>query len=376
MRLIISLLIAISLITAPTHPTAADIFLTSKVKDISDRKYEKAVIELLDNAKDSIVISMYFINLSQEPSPANLMLNDLLEARQRGVDVTIYLNTKHYDPKVDKDFFVQNPTIKKLKSAGCLIYLMPSQRKLHDKLIIVDNRYIVEGSTNWSIKGLRRNFESSTLIDSPDLAKIKLDRLKEFIRLIEAEQESTYTPYYLKNTPTHLQLPNKLLLDSQYLARMVTKKDNRAFDLYVLLLAHSQLTGKEEFFLNMEDMGLSLGLPASWSPTALRRQVIKALRKLKLRYNLIDVDFFHSKNAYVSLCHPERSEGSSVFAIPSSTIINPGLSLRVKFYLIVQAYLEEQGEEINTISNRALARRFGVSEYIFRQVRKDIKQRK
>jgi len=93
MRFIISLLIVISLVTAPTYPAAADTFLTSKVKDISDRKYEKAVIELLDNAKDSIVISMYFINLSQEPNPANLMLNDLLEARQRGVDVTIYLNT-------------------------------------------------------------------------------------------------------------------------------------------------------------------------------------------------------------------------------------------------------------------------------------------
>jgi len=47
------------------------------------------VIELLDNAKESIVISMYTINLdTTNNNPVKLLLNDLLEARQRGVDVT------------------------------------------------------------------------------------------------------------------------------------------------------------------------------------------------------------------------------------------------------------------------------------------------
>lgn len=39
---------------------------SAKVTDISDRKYEKAVIQILDNAKNSIVISMYSISLGKD----------------------------------------------------------------------------------------------------------------------------------------------------------------------------------------------------------------------------------------------------------------------------------------------------------------------
>ena len=85
-RYLIAIITAISLITAPAY--SADNFLSSRVKNISDRKYERAVIELLDNAKESIVISMYTINLSEKKTPVSLMINDLLEARERGVDVT------------------------------------------------------------------------------------------------------------------------------------------------------------------------------------------------------------------------------------------------------------------------------------------------
>ena len=68
-----------------------------KVRDISDRKYEQAVINLLDNAKESIAISMYCINLGTNTrTPIKLLLNDLLEAKQRGVSVSLYLNTKRH----------------------------------------------------------------------------------------------------------------------------------------------------------------------------------------------------------------------------------------------------------------------------------------
>ena len=61
-----------------------------KVTDLSDRKYEQVLINLLDNAKESIVVSMYGITPGAgEKSPVMLLLNDLLEARKRGVGVTI-----------------------------------------------------------------------------------------------------------------------------------------------------------------------------------------------------------------------------------------------------------------------------------------------
>ena len=81
-RYLIAIITAISLITAPAYST--DDFLSSRVKDISDRKYEGAVIELLDNAKESIVISMYTINLgTTKNNPVKLSHDDLLEILQK-----------------------------------------------------------------------------------------------------------------------------------------------------------------------------------------------------------------------------------------------------------------------------------------------------
>jgi len=54
-------------------------FYPAKVKDISDRKYEPAVIELLDNAKESIVVSMYIMQAG-EKGPVRLFMKDLEEA--------------------------------------------------------------------------------------------------------------------------------------------------------------------------------------------------------------------------------------------------------------------------------------------------------
>jgi len=296
MRYIISLIIAISLLIAPAY--SADGFLSSRVKDISDRNYEKAVIELLDSAKRSIVVSMYSINVTpHKRSPVNLLLENLLEARERGVKVELYINTSFRN--INKSHITLSPIINELEKAGCIIHIIASHKKLHDKLVIVDNRYIAEGSTNWSISGFRVNFESSTLIDSVDLAKIKLQRLERLLIKSKLNEEHVNTPYYANKLPKRLSIADKLATDKRYLPQMVRRHDERAFELYMLLLAYSKATRKKEFFLSLEDMGLSLGLPSSSTNTALRRQSIRSLKNLKDRYNLIDVEFFYGKNAII-----------------------------------------------------------------------------
>lgn len=79
------------LLLTPISSYALD-YHDAQVADISDRKYESAVIELLDNAKESIIISMYVIKPTT--APIALLLNDLTEALERGVTVEIYLNTR------------------------------------------------------------------------------------------------------------------------------------------------------------------------------------------------------------------------------------------------------------------------------------------
>ena len=110
------LILAICLITQTVY--SADEFVSSRVKDISDRSYEEAVIQLLDNAQNSIVISMYSISLGTETmNPIRLLLNDLLEARERGVSVTLYLNTRFRDSNKGGNPFIKSPIFKKLENA-------------------------------------------------------------------------------------------------------------------------------------------------------------------------------------------------------------------------------------------------------------------
>ena len=353
------LILAICLITQAVY--SADEFVSSRVKDISDRSYEEAVIQLLDNAQNSIVISMYSISLGTETrNPIRLLLNDLLEARERGVEVTLYLNTRFRDSTKGGNPFIKSPIFMKLENAGVVIYFIPSNRRLHDKLIIVDNRYVVEGSANWSISALKNNFESSTLIDSPGLARVKLARLENILILSKPRDKKPYTPAYIENLPESLIIPKDLLLKKEYFPSMVTKYDNRSLDLYLLLLAHSQAIGKREFFVSLEAMALSLGMPRSWKDTALRRQVIKSLKKLQSRYHLINVKFFYGRDAAVSLTGiPDGS-----FVVSSDSIIqieSSQLTMRLKFLLLIESLLKDEGKDLYSISKTTLAKRFNVN---------------
>jgi len=155
---------------------------------------------------------------------------------------------------------------------------------------------------------------------------------------------------------------------------MVTKHDKRSMELYLLLLAHSQTTDKKEFFVSLESMALSLGMPDTWTHTALRRQITKSLKKLQHHYNLIDVEFFYGRDAAIRLV----SISDEGFSIRSDYIISfdRNLTTRSKFFLLAKAFLETEGEDIANITTRVLAERFSVSESVFYQARKDSKQLK
>ncbi len=350
----------------------------AKVTDISNRKYEKAVIDLIDNAKDSIIISMYSISIGEgEKNPVRLLLNDLLEARGRGVTVTIYLNTRFRHDGAEESF-IARPMFKELEKAGCEIYPMPKSRVLHDKLIVVDNRYVVVGSTNWSNRALRSNFESNTLIDSPDHAKEKLKHLDDILKFIKSNSEISHSKIYIEDLPRELFISKKLLMNEEYFSSMVTKRDERAFDLYLLLLAHGQAGGEQEFYINLEDMGLSLGLPGDWDFSTLRRQVIKSLQKLQKRYNLIHVKFLYGRDAYITLNSTVLlSEAKqSYFTIPTDSIIKPGnakLTLRLKFLLLIESFLKSEGEDLYSIPKATLAKRFCVNKVTIHKAFNDLR---
>jgi phosphatidylserine/phosphatidylglycerophosphate/cardiolipin synthase-like enzyme len=153
-RQISAIIALICLVVAPLALTPASASEThpAQVQDISDRAYEPAVIDLIDNAKESIVISMYML-VPSEKGPLAALMKDLEDALARGVSVEIYLNIKF--PSEITAPTLDDIAFKRLEEKGAKIDLVSQKYMLHDKLVIVDSRYIAEGSHNWSAQAFK-----------------------------------------------------------------------------------------------------------------------------------------------------------------------------------------------------------------------------
>jgi len=149
------------------------------VQPIPNRLYYPAVHELLKQAEKSIQVVMFemFYYRKYPESLENQLVQDLIDAHKRGVNVEVILEQGAFGRitrrnKREGGFM--------LSKAGVNIYFDSHSKTTHNKLIIIDERYTVIGSTNWSYHGLEKNNEASVLIDSISLAKFFLE---EFNRI-------------------------------------------------------------------------------------------------------------------------------------------------------------------------------------------------
>lgn len=347
-------------------PRPEVLWAPAQVADASDRAYEPTAIGLIDRAQHSVVLSLYLLRESEDARhPVNRLLKDLLEAAQRGVRVEIYLNTRFKGG--DSEKILETPALKRLKEAGIQITGLPSSRRLHDKLLIVDERWILEGSTNWSVEALKTNWESNTLIDSPSLAKQKLHRLRQLV-----EKPATPAPGTHENPslPRTVEIPSAWIAKGGTLTRLVSSRDERVFDTLLLLFLEAAAQGRSDFFMNLEEMGLDLGLPEEWDDTATRRQVIKVLRKLQNTAGFgLELSFTHGKDAWVKLALPE----GPALTVPTD-LIEPAKIARISAaatYLKLFGFSlkKQEGLELTQFTLKELSRRTGLSASVINRAR-------
>ena len=143
------------------------------VTDISGVKYFPAVEDAISKAEKSIYVVMFTIesSMSKPDSKSNQLIDVLIEAKKRGVDVEVVL-----DQNVD---FVQRRhagdwetkikstrAYKRLKDAGIKVFYDEPTRYAHAKCVIIDKKIVILGSTNWTEASFDNNIETSVLINS------------------------------------------------------------------------------------------------------------------------------------------------------------------------------------------------------------------
>jgi len=135
----------------------------SQAIPLTDREYFRTVQTLIDSANFSIDVIMYTINYYPEypDSKGHMLLFDLEEAAARGVGVRIITDQTP----------TEKPVLSMLKDSGIEIKYDSKEKTTHAKLIIIDSKIVIIGSTNWSYNSIEKNHEANVLINSRSLAK-------------------------------------------------------------------------------------------------------------------------------------------------------------------------------------------------------------
>jgi len=123
-------------------------------------KSTSRIIQILKNAKEYIYVPAFLITHSQ-------ITTELINAKKRGVDVRIIIDANSVTTKNSKHSLLRKSSIplKTENYAG----------KLHSKMIIVDDEYLITGSMNFSNSGENKNDENLLIIKDRNFAKFHKD---------------------------------------------------------------------------------------------------------------------------------------------------------------------------------------------------------
>jgi phosphatidylserine/phosphatidylglycerophosphate/cardiolipin synthase-like enzyme len=136
---------------------------------LADQAYEARVRSLIAGARSGVDLVMFSAVLPDDAGathPVRLLLEALIERHRAGVPVRVVLD-QGAPPGRDRP---SAHAFRVLAEAGVAVRWDEDERTTHIKALVVDRRWCVLGSHNWTFSALRRNREQSLLVDDPALA--------------------------------------------------------------------------------------------------------------------------------------------------------------------------------------------------------------
>jgi len=125
-----------------------------------DKAIEKAILPLIRNAKKYIYIPTFVLTEKR-------VANELINAKKRGVEVKILIDALNASVKHSKH--------NELRLGGIEVKTENYAGKMHSKSMIVDDKYTIIGSMNFSNSGENFNDENLILIEDVEIAKFYRD---------------------------------------------------------------------------------------------------------------------------------------------------------------------------------------------------------
>lgn len=117
----------------------------------------EAVAQRIRQARDRIDVSVFYLTHKG-------LTGDLIAAHLRGVRVRVIV-----DATSAKNDYSKHEL---LRAAGIPVKVEDWGGKMHAKAAVIDGRYVVAGSMNWTSAGHQKNDENVLIIESPSQAKV------------------------------------------------------------------------------------------------------------------------------------------------------------------------------------------------------------
>lgn len=151
----------------------------SDVQVITDREYFEVVQTCFKEARSSIKVMMFEASYYEKypSSPTNVLIRELVAAHKRGVAVKVILESNR---EREKTRVSNEKTGSILSREGVDVAYDPATITTHTKLLIIDGKISVVGSTNWTYSALEKNHEVSVVIRSSEVAQ----RLQDYFQTI------------------------------------------------------------------------------------------------------------------------------------------------------------------------------------------------
>lgn len=150
--------------------------LDYRVYILADQAYYYSVRADLQRANKSILIAMYSMIYDKHYTPpdwANDLIEELIYAKRRGVNVKVIIEYRTYSGFLDDNLWTRDY----LFSNNVSVKLDDEPDTDHLKLVIIDDKIIYIGSHDWNDPSLFSNHEISVKILSEKLAQ----ELREYI---------------------------------------------------------------------------------------------------------------------------------------------------------------------------------------------------
>lgn len=144
-----------------------------------DKTVEKALVPLVEKAKSYVYLPVFVITHKK-------LTQALIDAKNRGVDVKIILDATSVRSN--------HTTHEILREAGIPLKTENYAGKVHNKSMIIDDKYVITGSMNFSNSGENRNDENCLVIENSDLAKF----YKGWFEFIWKKIPETYLKYSVR----------------------------------------------------------------------------------------------------------------------------------------------------------------------------------